>query len=144
MYNSATLIGNLGQDPEIRATHNGSEIASFTLATSESWRDKASGERKSVTEWHRIVVFNEALVKLCKSYLKKGSKIWIQGQIKTRKWTDKDGADKYTTEIVLQNYGGTILMLDGKQEREPTTHDTAKQDGYAPQGSVELDDKIPF
>jgi single-strand DNA-binding protein len=112
--NKVILVGNLGKDPEVRHTQDGKAIVSFSIATTESWRDKSSGERKEKTEWHRIVVFNEGIAKVAEQYLKKGSSVYIEGSLQTRKWTDKDGAEKYTTEIVLQNYGGTLTMLGGK------------------------------
>jgi single-strand DNA-binding protein len=114
--NKVILIGNVGKDPEVRSTQDGREIANLTLATSESWKDKSTGERKEKTEWHKISIFNENLVKVVKSYVKKGSKLYIEGQLQTRKWVDKDGMDKYSTEVVLQNYGGTLTMLDGKKD----------------------------
>ena len=134
MLNKAILIGNLGADPEIRNTQDGRKIANLRLATTESWRDKTSGERKSRTEWHRIVIFNEGLAKVAEQYLKKGSKVYVEGQIQTRKWTDQNGADKYTTEIVLQNFGGTLVMLDGREERrsEPETSGGSDFDGDIP------------
>ena len=113
--NKVILVGNLGRDPEIRSMQSGEEIAQLSLATSETWRDKASGERKERTEWHRVVIFNENLVKVAKSYLKKGSKVYIEGSLQTRKWTDKDGAEKYTTEVVLQRFRGELTMLDGRE-----------------------------
>jgi single-strand DNA-binding protein len=112
--NKVILVGNLGKDPEVRHTQDGKPIVNFSIATTESWRDKSSGERKEKTEWHRIVIFNEGIAKVAEQYLKKGSQVYIEGQLQTRKWTDKDGAEKYTTEIVLQNYGGTMTMLGGK------------------------------
>ncbi len=113
--NKVILVGNLGRDPEIRSMQSGEEIAQLSLATSETWRDKASGERKERTEWHRVVIFNENLVKVAKQYLKKGSKVYIEGSLQTRKWTDKDGAEKYTTEVVLQRFRGELTMLDGRE-----------------------------
>jgi len=113
--NKVILVGNLGRDPEIRSMQSGEEIAQLSLATSETWRDKASGERKERTEWHRVVIFNENLVKVAKSYLKKGSKVYIEGSLQTRKWTDKDGAEKYSTEVVLQRFRGELTMLDGRE-----------------------------
>jgi single-strand DNA-binding protein len=113
--NKVILVGNLGRDPEIRSMQSGEEIAQLSLATSETWKDKASGERKERTEWHRVVIFNENLVKVAKSYLKKGSKVYIEGSLQTRKWTDKDGAEKYTTEVVLQRFRGELTMLDGRE-----------------------------
>ena len=112
--NKVILIGNLGADPEIRRTQDGRPIANLTLATSEQWRDKNSGERKEKTEWHRVVVFNEGLCKVVESYLKKGSKIYIEGALQTRKWTDQQGAEKYSTEVVLQGFNSTLTMLDGR------------------------------
>lgn len=112
--NKVILVGNLGRDPEIRSMQSGEEIAQLSVATSETWRDKASGERKERTEWHRVVIFNENLVKVAKSYLKKGSKIYVEGSLQTRKWTDKDGAEKYSTEVVLQRFRGELTMLDGR------------------------------
>ncbi|MFC3677394.1 single-stranded DNA-binding protein [Ferrovibrio xuzhouensis] len=114
--NKVILVGNLGRDPEIRSMQSGEEIAQLSLATSETWRDKASGERKERTEWHRVVIFNENLVKVAKQFLKKGSKVYIEGALQTRKWTDKDGAEKYTTEVVLQRFRGELTMLDGRGE----------------------------
>jgi single-strand DNA-binding protein len=113
--NKVILVGNLGRDPEIRSMQSGEEIAQLSVATSETWKDKASGERKERTEWHRVVIFNENLVKVAKSYLKKGSKLYIEGSLQTRKWTDKDGAEKYTTEVVLQRFRGELTMLDGRE-----------------------------
>src|SRR5712691_5656392 len=112
--NKVILIGNLGADPEIRRTQDGRPIANLRLATSESWRDKATGERKEKTEWHRVVIFSEGLCKIAEQYLKKGAKVYIEGQLQTRKYTDKDGVEKYTTEVVLQNYRGELTMLDAK------------------------------
>jgi len=114
--NKVILIGNLGRDPEIKQMQNGGSIANLSIATSETWRDKASGERKEKTEWHRVVVFSEGLVRIVEQYLKKGSKVYIEGQLETRKWQDKDGQDKYSTEVVLRNFGSTLTMLDGKGE----------------------------
>lgn len=118
--NKTMLIGNVGKDPEIRSTQDGKEIANLSLATSESWKNKA-GEKCERTEWHRITVFNENLVKIIKSYVKKGSKLYVEGQLQTRKWTDKDGVEKYSTEVVLQNFNGTITMLDGKSDGAAST-----------------------
>jgi single-strand DNA-binding protein len=112
--NKVILVGNLGKDPEVRHTQDGKPIVNFSLATTESWRDKASGERKEKTEWHRVVIFNEAIAKVAEQYLKKGSSVYVEGQLQTRKWTDKDGAEKYSTEIVLQQYRGELTMLGGK------------------------------
>ncbi len=112
--NKVILIGNLGQDPDIRRTQDGRPIANFSIATSESWRDKNTGERREKTEWHRIVCFNEGLCKVIEQYVKKGSKVYVEGQLQTRKWQDQSGQDKYTTEVVLQGFNGTLTMLDSR------------------------------
>ena len=111
--NKVILVGNLGRDPEIRSTQDGTKVANLSLATSENWRDKNTGERKERTEWHRVVVFNERLVDVIEKYVKKGSKLYIEGALQTRKWTDNTGAEKYTTEVVLQRFRGELTMLDG-------------------------------
>jgi single-strand DNA-binding protein len=111
--NKVTLIGNLGRDPELRSTQDGMRIANLTIATSESWRDRVSGERKERTEWHRVVIFNERLAEIAEKYLKKGSKVYLEGALQTRKWTDNSGQERYTTEVVLQRYRGELTMLDG-------------------------------
>jgi single-strand DNA-binding protein len=113
--NKVILVGNLGKDPEVRHTQDGKSIVNLSIATSESWRDKSSGERKEKTEWHRVVIFNEALAKVAEQYLKKGSSVYLEGQLQTRKWTNKDGVDQYTTEVVLQNYRGELTMLGSRQ-----------------------------
>ena len=112
--NKVILIGNLGRDPEVRHTNDGSPIVNLNIATSETWRDRNSGERKERTEWHRVVIFNERLAEVAQKYLQKGSKVYIEGQLQTRKWTDKDGAEKYTTEVVLQRFRGELTMLDSR------------------------------
>ncbi len=114
--NKVILIGNLGRDPEVRAFQNGGKVCNLNIATSETWRDKASGERKERTEWHRVAIFSEPLVKVAEQYLRKGSKVYIEGQLETRKWTDQSGAEKYSTEVVLRPYTSTLTMLDGKGE----------------------------
>ncbi len=114
--NKVILVGNLGKDPEVRSMQNGDEVCQLSIATSETWRDKNSGERKERTEWHRVVIFNENLVKVAKQYLKKGAKVYLEGSLQTRKWTDQSGAEKYTTEVVLQRYRGELTMLDGRGE----------------------------
>jgi len=138
--NKVILVGNLGNDPEIRTFQNGGRIANLSIATSESWKDKATGERKERTQWHKVVVSNEALVGICEKYLKKGSKVYIEGQLETRKYTDKDGSEKYTTEVVLRPFNGSIVMLDskgGSQEHE-------SNDKPAEASSVDETDLIPF
>jgi len=112
--NKVILVGNLGRDPEVRHTQDGKPIVNLSLATSETWRDRNTGERKEKTEWHRVVIFNEALAKVAEQYLKKGSTIYVEGQLQTRKYTDKDGVEKFSTEVVLQNYRGELTMLGGR------------------------------
>ena len=112
--NKVILIGNLGKDPEVRRLNSGDQVVNFTLATSENWRDKNSGERKEKTEWHNVVIFNENLGKVVEQYCKKGSKVYVEGQLQTRKWQDKDGNDRYTTEIVLQRFRGELTLLDSR------------------------------
>jgi len=112
--NKVILVGNLGRDPEIRSTQDGTRIANLSVATSESWRDKASGERKERTEWHRVVIFNDKLVEIVEKYLKKGAKVYLEGALQTRKWTDNSGQERYSTEVVLQRYRGELTMLDGR------------------------------
>ena len=112
--NKVILVGNLGKDPEIRRTQDGRPIANLSVATSESWRDKATGERKEKTEWHRVVIFNEGLCKVAEQYLKKGAKVYLEGQLQTRKWTDQSGVEKYSTEVVLQGFNSNLTMLEGR------------------------------
>jgi single-strand DNA-binding protein len=112
--NKVILVGNLGKDPEIRRTQDGRAIANLSIATSESWRDKATGERKEKTEWHRVVIFNEGLAKVAEQYLKKGAKVYVEGQLQTRKWTDQSGVEKYSTEVVLQGFNSNLTMLEGR------------------------------
>ncbi|WDU60252.1 single-stranded DNA-binding protein [Pseudemcibacter aquimaris] len=114
--NKVILVGNLGRDPEIRHTNDGSPIAQLSIATSDSWKDRATGERRERTEWHRVVIFNENLCKIAEQYLRKGSKVYVEGALQTRKWTDQSGVEKYTTEIVLQRFNGVLTMLDGRNE----------------------------
>lgn len=147
--NKVILVGNLGRDPEVRATQDGREICNLNIATSDSWKDKQTGERRERTEWHRVVVLNDALVNVAKNYLRKGSKIYIEGALQTRKWTDKDGNEKYTTEVVLQGYGSNLTMLDGKNEGGSRSAGGSDYGDSAPQqrsrvAEAELDDEIPF
>jgi single-strand DNA-binding protein len=121
--NKALIIGNVGKDPEIRSMQSGDTVASFSIATSESWKDKTSGERKEKTEWHRVSCFNQGLNKVIEKYVKKGSKIYIEGQIETRKWTDKDGAEKYSTEIVLRPFRGELVLLGSKDQTQEQPED---------------------
>jgi single-strand DNA-binding protein len=113
--NKVIIVGNLGRDPEVRSFQNGGKVVNLNIATSETWRDKASGERKERTEWHRVSILNEPLAKIAEQYLKKGSKVYIEGQLETRKWQDQSGADKYSTEIVLRPYRGELTLLDGRE-----------------------------
>ena len=153
--NKVILIGNLGRDPEVRNAQDGSKIVNFTMATSESWRDKATGERKERTEWHRIVIFNERLADVAAQYLKKGMKIYLEGQLQTRKWTDKEsGQEKYTTEVVLQRFRGDFQMLDSRgggasmDAGNGGMSDSARPAGRGgqkqPAGGRDFDDDIPF
>ncbi len=143
--NKVTLIGRVGKDPEIRNAGNGKPIASFSLATSETWKDK-QGQKQEKTEWINVVVFSEGLVGVVEKYVHKGSKIFIEGQLQTRKWQDKDGSDRYTTEVVLQNFKSNLILLDGKNNAQPNDSGQYKP---LPQASnsynaVDLDDSIPF
>src|ERR1700677_782256 len=112
--NKVILVGNLGKDPEVRRMTSGEPVVNLSVATSDNWRDKATGERKERTEWHRVVIFNENLAKVAEQYLRKGAKVYLEGSLQTRKWTDKDGAEKYSTEVVLQRFNGTLVMLDSR------------------------------
>ena len=112
--NKVILLGNVGKDPEVRRMTSGDPVVTLSLATSEKWRDKSSGEMKEKTEWHRVVIFNKHIAEVAEKYVTKGSKIYVEGQLQTRKWTDKDGAEKYSTEVVLQNFNGELALLDGK------------------------------
>jgi single-strand DNA-binding protein len=144
--NKVILIGNLGKDPEVHTTQAGSKILSFTLATSEAWNDRASGERKERTEWHRVVVFNEAIADIGERYLAKGVKVYVEGQLQTRKWTDQGGQERHTTEIVLPRFKGEMTMLSRAHAGERTEADAASG-GYLPRGGAGSggpDDDIPF
>jgi single-strand DNA-binding protein len=114
--NKVILIGNLGNDPEVRTFQNGGKVCNLSIATSETWKDKNTGERRERTEWHRVAIFNEGLVRVCEQYLRKGSKIYLEGKIQTRKWQDQSGQDRYSTEVVLQGFDATLVMLDGRGE----------------------------
>ena len=148
--NKVILVGNVGSDPEVRSFNNGGKVANFSLATSESWRDKQSGERKEKTEWNRVAIMSDGLVNVVEKYVNKGSKLYLEGKLQTRKWTDRDGNEKYTTEVVIQGFGGTLVMLDGKSGGGNNS-----QSGYSNRGSdtpasqtsadnFDLDDEIPF
>jgi len=155
--NKVILVGNLGRDPEIRRTQDGRPIAQLSVATSESWRDKNTGERKEKTEWHRVVIFNEGLCRVVEQYLKKGAKVYIEGQLQTRKWQDKDGHEKYTTEVVLQGFNSQLTMLDGRgvgatggdngDQSFGSTSPAAPRErkpAMAGGGRDDMDDEIPF
>jgi single-strand DNA-binding protein len=138
--NKVILVGNLGKDPEVRGLNNGDQVVSFSLATSESWRDKATGERKEKSEWHKIVIFNDGLGKVAERYLKKGSKVYVEGQLQTRKWQDKDGTDRYTTEVVLQRFRGELTLLGDAKDGGERSSGASKPR----QAAATVDDDIPF
>lgn len=149
--NKVILIGNLGRDPEVRSTQDGAKIVQLSVATSEQWRDRASGERKEKTEWHRVVIFNERLAEVAEKYLRKGSKVYLEGALQTRKWTDKEGQERYTTEVVLGKFRGELTMLDGRGEGGGAGDWGGGESGpsRAPAGAAsggrgDLDDEIPF
>lgn len=147
--NRVILVGNLGKAPDVRTMQNGNKVASFSVATSESWKDKNTGEKQERTQWHNIVVFNPALVNLCESYMDKGSKVYLEGQLETRKWQDNNGQDKYTTEIVLRPYNGSIVLLNRIDNTKNQNNDTVsnQQPASNPFNNSpldDLDDDIPF
>ena len=145
--NKVILVGNLGKDPEVRRMQSGDPVVNLSLATSETWRDKASGERKEKTEWHRVVIFNKNLADVAEKYLRKGSKVYLEGALQTRKWTDKDGVEKYSTEVVLQNFRGELVMLDTKGGEGGGGGGRDRMGaGEAPASFQrdEMDDEIPF
>lgn len=140
--NKVTLIGRLGKDPEIRETGNGKRIANLSVATSESWRDRDTGEKREKTEWHRVVIFSDGLVGVVEKYLKKGSHVYLEGQIQTRKWQDKTGADRYSTEVVLSGFGSSLIMLGGGGT--PSDEKAARSSTSSVHAEEVLDDEIPF
>ncbi|WP_166306357.1 single-stranded DNA-binding protein [Bradyrhizobium sp. 2S1] len=159
--NKVILVGNLGKDPEVRRTQDGRPIANLSIATSESWRDKGTGERREKTEWHRVVIFNEGLAKVAEQYLKKGAKVYIEGQLQTRKWTDQSGVEKYFTEVVLQGFNSTMTMLSDGGGGRGGGGDDRPSGGYSSGGAAprrggqdnggqqsrfdnDMDDDIPF
>ncbi|MCP5368224.1 MAG: single-stranded DNA-binding protein [Hyphomicrobiales bacterium] len=158
--NKVILVGNLGRDPEVRYAQDGTKIVNMSVATSETWKDRQSGERRERTEWHRVVVFNDRLAEVCERFLRKGSKIYVEGQLQTRKWTGQDGQERYTTEVVLQRYRGELTMLDGRDGGgggggggDYGGGDPSWQGGGGSQGGGgggggapggDLDDEIPF
>ena len=149
--NKVTLVGNLGRDPEVRAMQNGDKIVQLSIATSDRWKDKSSGEQRERTEWHRVVIFNDALGKIAEQYLKKGSTVYLEGQLQTRKWTDQQsGQEKYTTEVVLQRYRGELTLLGSRSEnqirndRQSDQIDPSNQVSMSDDIASDLDDEIPF
>lgn len=142
--NKVILIGNLGADPEVRSFQNGGKVANMRIATSETWKDKNSGEKKERTEWHTVAVFAEGLVRIVEQYLSKGSKVYIEGQLETRKWQDQSGADRYSTEIVLRPYAGTLVMLSGQGGGQGGGSQGGQGQGAPSGGGSDMDDEIPF
>ncbi|MHC0052963.1 single-stranded DNA-binding protein [Actibacterium sp. D379-3] len=161
--NKVILVGNLGRDPEVRSFQNGGKVCNLRIATSETWKDRTTGERREKTEWHSVAIFSEGLVRVCEQYLRKGSKVYIEGQLQTRKWQDQSGQDRYSTEVVLQGFNGTLIMLDGRSESGGGGggqgggygggYDTGRSErdyGGGPAGpsgpapASDLDDEIPF
>ena len=156
--NKVILVGNLGRDPETRTFQNGGKVCNFAIATSENWKDKNTGERQERTQWHNIAIFSEPIARIAEQYLKKGSKVYIEGQLETRKWQDQSGNDRYSTEVVLKGYNGTMTMLDSRaesaalssnqnnysSENESTNLDTGSSNSSQSEGIGDLDDEIPF
>ncbi|MAN15579.1 MAG: single-stranded DNA-binding protein [Dinoroseobacter sp.] len=153
--NKVILIGNLGRDPETRSFQNGGKVCNLRIATSETWKDRNTGERREKTEWHSVAIFQEGLVRVAEQYLRKGSKVYIEGQLQTRKWQDQSGADRYSTEVVLQGFGGTLVMLDGRGDGGGGGGGGGSQGGYGDDrgggdqgggygGGKDMDDEIPF
>ena len=156
--NKVILVGNLGRDPEVKSMQDGRSLVNMSVATSENWRDRNSGERKERTEWHRVVIFNDKLAEVAQKFLKKGAKVYLEGQLTTRKWTDQSGQERYTTEVVIPRFGGTLTMLDGRSGGGEGGGGGGMDDDdgggmssggggggrAAPRGKAELDDDIPF
>ncbi len=164
--NKVILVGNLGRDPETRSFQNGGKVCNLRIATSETWKDRSTGERREKTEWHSVAIFQEGLVRVAEQYLRKGSKVYIEGQLQTRKWQDQSGADRYSTEVVLQGFGGTLVMLDGRSESGggggggygggqgggypgggggfPDDRGGSGPQGGSSGGNNDMDDEIPF
>jgi|TARA_B100000767_G_scaffold99786_1_gene95783 single-strand DNA-binding protein len=148
--NKVMIIGNLGADPEVRTFQNGNKVCNLRIATSDNWRDKNTGERREKTEWHSVSVFSEGLVKVCEQYLKKGSKVFVEGSLQTRKWQDQSGADRYSTEVVLQGFGGTLTMLDGRNNsneefnKSPDNFTPNSNENSLSTNTNDIDDEIPF
>ena len=147
--NKVILLGNLGSDPKVSNTQSGTKIVNLNVATSDFWKDRATGERKERTEWHRVVIFNPQLAEIAERYLRKGSKVYVEGQLQTRKWEDASGVEKYTTEIVLQNYAGNLVLLDGRGDSMPAGGEdvfstSSSWDSSSSASAADLDDEIPF
>ena len=142
--NKVTLLGNLGADPKVSNTQSGAKIVNLNIATTDSWKDRATGERKERTEWHRVVIFNPQLADIAERYLRKGSKVYLEGQLQTRKWEDNTGAERYTTEIVLQNFNGNLVLLDGRGDAPAAGGDDVFASPSSSSSSADLDDDIPF
>ena len=148
--NKVMIIGNLGADPEVRTFQNGGKVCNLRIATSESWKDKNTGERRDKTEWHSVSIFSEGLVRICEQYLKKGSKVFVEGILQTRKWQDQSGADRYSTEVVLQGFNGTLTMLDsragsnGDFDSSKDTNELSSNSDTFSSSASDIDDEIPF
>ena len=142
--NKVILVGNLGREPELRSMQSGDKVVNLSLATSENWRDKQSGERREKTEWHRVVIFDQNLADVAEKYLHKGSKVYLEGQLQTRKWTDQSGQEKYSTEVVLQRFRGTLTMLDSRTGGATSDYESASPDSSPSSSDEGLDDDIPF
>jgi single-strand DNA-binding protein len=152
--NKVTLLGNVGKDPEVRSMQNGSKIVNLTVATSESWKDKSTGEKKERTEWHRVVIFNSGLANVVENYVKKGSKVYLEGALQTRKWTDQSGQDRYSTEVVLSAFDGKMILLGDRPDRQAGGQDSRERPAARREPSIQsewrtgaghdLDDEIPF
>lgn len=147
--NKVILVGNVGQDPEIRSISDGRELANFSLATSESWKDKNTGEKREKTEWHRVVIFSQGLVNIVKNYVKKGNKLYVEGALQTRKWTDNQGVEKYTTEVVLQNFNSSLQILDSRERGGSSSHSSDHSHSKSRNNNQDIhveesDDEIPF
>jgi single-strand DNA-binding protein len=142
--NKVILVGNLGREPESRSMQSGDKLVNLSVATSENWRDKQSGERREKTEWHRVVIFDPNLADVAEKYLHKGSKVYLEGQLQTRKWTDQSGQEKYSTEVVLQRFRGTLTMLDSRSDGAAPDYDSSPADSSPLSGDGDLNDDIPF
>lgn len=151
--NKACLLGNLGQDPDVRTTQDGSKVVNMSIATSERWKDRNTGEKRERTEWHRVVIFNEGLAGIAEQYLRKGSKVYVEGKLQTRKWTDQNGQDRYTTEVVLQRFNGELVLLGGREDGgsseggyggSTASGETTQASSGQQSAPADLDDDIPF